>query len=105
MSTELEDLEQRVELLEGHLHQLELRLNYDDMRHQILSAARLPSPAGDGRDTAPDGSAGHLEVGAQEHELGRLEALLGSILINQGEHAAKLRRALDRLQILVERKP
>jgi hypothetical protein len=106
MSTELEDLERRVEQLEGHMHQLELRLNYDDMRHQILSAIRTPVGADAGQPgETPGDVSGHQEgEPGQDHNLGRLEAMVRSVLFNQGQHTSDLRRARSYLEILVRGK-
>jgi hypothetical protein len=102
MSTELEDLRQRVEQLERQMHQLELRLSYDDVRHQILYAVRVPTMAADGQP-------GDLtdqqeeEATSQDRNVGRLETMVRSILINQGEHTTELRRGLRYLEMLVKR--
>jgi hypothetical protein len=101
MSTELEDIRQRVEQLERHTHQLELRLNYDDMRHQILYAVRVPTlAAGEQPSDLSDQREGAT---SQDHNIGRLETMVRSVLLNQGDHTSELRRAVRYLEMLVKR--
>jgi hypothetical protein len=105
MSTELEDLRRRVEQLEEHTHLLERRLNCDDMRHEILYAVRVPASIDGGRGkTSGDLASQEEGDSGQDLKVGRLEAMTRSMLLNQGDHAADLRKALSYLKMLVERK-
>jgi hypothetical protein len=101
MSTELEDLRQRVEQLERHMHELELRLNYDDMRHQILYAVRVPTLAVGGQPG--DLTDQQEEALSQDHNVGRIETMVRSVLLNQGQHTTELRRGLRYLEVLMKR--
>lgn len=83
MDAELEDLKQRVERLEGHLSNLEQRLDLNEIHLQI----ERPRPAAAGAHDTNE----------------RLESMLRSVLLHQAGHTSDLRKAVRYLEILIER--
>jgi hypothetical protein len=105
MSADLETLGIRVEQLERHLNQLELRLNYDDMRHEILYATRVTALRDDERPgDAPSDPGDQQEGEGRGLKVARLETMMRSMLMHQGNHAADLRKAIGYLQELTHRR-
>jgi hypothetical protein len=100
MSTELEDLERRVELLEGQLASAEHRLYISEMHLEIVSSWHQQE-----REAGRLASAVGQEAGPQtpDAHFGRIESMLRQVLLYQGDHAADIRRVRSFVRILVGR--
>ncbi len=96
MSTELEDLEERVEHLEKILDTLQSRFDMFQVHLQILSDRRPPKPSDD--VAGPQASRPGEDV-----TLTQIDARLRSMILNQGQHTSDLRSAVQYLKELAGR--
>lgn len=101
MSTELEDLERRVELLEGQLASAEYRLDLNQMHLDIVTGWRqVEREAGESATAVVQ----DVKLDAPDVRFGQLESMLRQVLLHQSDHAAGLKRVTRSVRILVERK-
>ncbi len=101
MDTEVQELRRRVEHLEEHLGSVEHRLDISQMQLEIVTGWRQAEHDA----KKPAGAVDQEEkLGSSDLRFGRVESMLRSVLLHQGDQAADLRRTLRSLQILVERK-
>jgi|HubBroStandDraft_3_1064219.scaffolds.fasta_scaffold486011_1 hypothetical protein len=101
MNTELEDLERRVELLEGRLASIEHRLDAHQIHLDIVTdwhqAEREAGPSASAVDQEPRSD-------TPDAHFGRVESMLRQMLLYQADQAAGLRKVTRSVQILAERK-
>jgi hypothetical protein len=101
MSAGLEDLERRVEILEGQLASMERRLDTYQVHLDIVTDWRQAEREADkstsavGQESSPTTMDGHF---------GRVESMLRQMLVHQADHGAGLRKVACSVQTLMEMK-
>lgn len=101
MDTELEDLQRRVEILEGQLASVEHRLDTTQLHLEIVTDWRRAERVASDPTSVVDQDA---ESDNPDPRFGRIESMLRSVLLRQADHAAALRSAARSVQTLVERR-
>ncbi|MGH3253534.1 MAG: hypothetical protein ACRDOI_45990 [Trebonia sp.] len=103
MSIELEDLERRVELLEGQLASVEYRLDISQMHLEVVTGWRQADREA-GKPGKPPGAVDQ-EAGPDtpDANVGRVESMLRQVLSRQIDHAAGLRTLARSVRLLAER--